>query len=137
MHLQTCFAVTGYLLLVLRAAITHSIASVIIVIFVTILFAFGFSQAQQRVVSLELRNEQLHGEKSRREWELLCRDGLETEGKLCLHCTNGYHLGEIQDLNVTNRAVDAAVSCDHESWPASLHSSEMRSMLPTILCGDL
>lgn len=129
MQLQTCFAVTVYFLFVIRAAITHSIPSVVAVMFVTIVFAFGFSQAQ-RAAALELRNEQLHSEKSRREWELLCRDCL--EGRPCTH-----RLGEIQDLNVTNRAVDAAVSCDHESRPASLHSSEMRSMLPTILCGDL
>ncbi len=132
MQLQTCFAVTVYFLFVIRAAITHSIPSVVAVMFVTILLAFGFSQAQ-RAAALELRNEQLHSEKSRREWELLCRDCF--EGKPW-HCT--HRLGEIQDLNVTNRAVDAAVSCDHESRPASsLHSSEMRSMLPTILCGDL
>lgn len=136
MRLQTCFAVTGYLLLVFRAAIAHSIPSVVDVVFVTFLFAFGFSQAQ-RVVSLERRNEQLHRENSRREWELLCRDCLETQGKPCLHCTDHYHLGEIQDSNVTNRAVDAAVSCDHDSQPSSLHSSEMRSIMPTVFCGEL
>lgn len=41
-------------------------------------------------------------------------------------------LGTMQDTAATARAVDEAVSCDHDSEPASLHSSEMRSMMPTI-----
>ena len=128
---QACLAVTGYILLIIRAALTQSIPSAIVVVLVTILLAFGFRQAQ-RVLSLELRNEQLHMEKSRREWELSmfrgCNNG---------HCKVYYQLGEMQDSDITNRAIDTAVSCDHDSQPSSLHSSEMRSIMPTILCGEL
>jgi len=47
-------------------------------------------------------------------------------------------LGPMQDTTATARAIDEAKSWDHDSRaPSSLHSSEMRSMMPTIANGEL
>lgn len=81
--------------------------------------------------TIDLCNERVKAETERCHWEVaLLR---------CSRCTQGgpFNLGLIQDTATTAREVDEAVSWDHDSRPASLHSSEMWSMMPTIANGDL
>ena len=89
-----------------------------------------FNRARNRCIAqcLEQWNERLKAETERCHWEIMLLRRSQDASPV---------LGPVQDTAATARAVDEAVSCDHDSPPASLHSSEMRSMMPTIANGEL
>lgn len=77
---------------------------------------------------IELYKERLKAETERCHWEIMLLRRSQEASPV---------LRPVQDTAATARAVDEAVSCDHDTPPASLHSSEMRSMMPTIANGEL
>jgi hypothetical protein len=97
--------------------------------------------------TIDLCIERVKAETERCHWEVAllrcsrCTQGGPSDLGLlrCSRCTQGgpSDLGLMQDTATTAREVDEAVSWDHDSRPASLHSSEMLSMMPTIANGDL
>ena len=120
-------------------AVAVTLACALVSTPVTLAFVIGLfvgMEVERRSVracrhTIDLCIERVRAETERCHWEVaLLR---------CSRCTQGGPsvLGLMQDTATTAREVDEAVSWDHDSRPASLHSSEMWSMMPTIANGDL
>ena len=125
---------------VLAAAVTLACALVATPMTLTFAFVTGLfvgMEVERRTVharqdTIELCIERVKAETERCHWEVALLRGSRSSQDM------SPVLGPMQDTAATARAVDEAKSWDHDSQsPSPLHSSEMRSMMPTIANGEM